>query len=344
MFSVVESRVKPFRWLFAVIGIGGGALLLFFLLRVVFGLWLYSFVSGWATTRLGFDYYVAELFTTVITAIAALLLPSVAAFVLFGRRRIVGMGTIIGSAAIVCLLVYTVGRDVCFDRQTGKPLCYYANTPSGRVFSFTPGFHPAIGTEFKLFTREVAEAEEIERRRQAELERERQETERRKQAAEFNRRQLEHQQQEQRQRADERREQQRREVEAGRQERARQLREESVRLAAERAQRQRELELKQEQERTRQAEKTSQQRRETEAQLAQEAEARRRDDEYARRQEIARQQRDEAARREARREQQEREEEINRQAEARRTRKLERDRMIWGTINRAIERIPRRRY
>ncbi len=344
MFSAAESRVKPFRWLFAVLGIGGGALLLFFLLRVVFGLWLYSFVSGWVTTRLGFDYYVAELFTAVITMIAALLLPSVAAFALLGRRRVVGMGTIIGGAAIVCLLIYTVGRDVCFDRQTGKALCYYADTPAGRVFSFTPGFHPPTGKEFKLFTREVAEAEERECGRRAEQERQQQETERRRQAAELNRRQLEQQRQEQQQRADEKRERQRRQAEAERQERARQLREESARRAAERAQSEQELEFKREQERARQAEQTAHQRRDEEARLVQEAEARRRDDEYARRRERARQQRDEAARREARREQQEREEQINRQTEACRARKQERDRIIWGSINKAIERIPRRRY
>lgn len=343
-----EAPGKAVRWLFAVLGVCGGAILLFLVLRVVFGLWLYATVSNWVTTRLGFDHYVAELLTAIITTVAALLLPSVAAFVLIGRQRAWGMGAIIGSVAVVCLLVYTVGRDVCFDRQTGRPLCYYADTPSGRVFSYTSGFDPRTGTEFKLFTREVAEAEGIERRRQAEQERQQQERNRQRQAADATRQQLEQQKQEERQRADEARERQRREAEITKQtkqERAQQQRREEVaRLEAERDERAQELERRREQERARQAEERAQQLREEEARLAQELEARRRNDEYTKRQENERHLREEEARREERREQQQREEESNRQGEARRSRKQERDRIIWGTINKAIERIPQRRF
>lgn len=67
---------------------------------------------------------------------------------------------IVGAQLLMCGSIYTVGSGVCFDRKTGKPLCYFADTPQGRVWSYTPGFDPASGKQFRLYTREIKEAEE----------------------------------------------------------------------------------------------------------------------------------------------------------------------------------------
>jgi len=69
----------------------------------------------------------------------------------------------IGGWALIYLLVSTVGAEVCFDRKTGAPLCYYADTSKGRVWSRTPGYDPKFGREYKLYTRETLERETQER-------------------------------------------------------------------------------------------------------------------------------------------------------------------------------------
>lgn len=81
-------------------------------------------------------------------------------YLIFGKQKLYGALALIGIQAAICLLVYTVGAKVCFDRRTGKPLCYYADTFKGRVWSYTPGFEPQTGIPFKLYTREAKQAEE----------------------------------------------------------------------------------------------------------------------------------------------------------------------------------------
>ncbi len=125
-------------------------------LRVGIGFWLYSKIDTWATVRLGLDYYAAQLVTTIIVAVVAILLPSFAWYSLLGKQKASGTAAMIGGQALVFLLVYTVGQDVYFDRSTGKPLRYYTDTPDGRQFSFTPGFDPKYGIEFKPYTKEIA--------------------------------------------------------------------------------------------------------------------------------------------------------------------------------------------
>ncbi len=150
---------------FAKIGLVISALvigLLFLVVFFYFGLsfLFYSIIENWVTSRLGFDHYLAQLFSTAIVIGLTAIFPMLAWYLFFGKQRIYGALALIGIQVAVCLLVYTVGAKVCFDRRTGKPLCYYADTNKGRVRSYTPGFEPESGKPFKLYTREVQQAEE----------------------------------------------------------------------------------------------------------------------------------------------------------------------------------------
>ncbi len=125
-------------------------------LRIGFAFTIYSAVANWVTVRLGFDYYVAEFTAVVLTALIMMFLPSILWFFISGRsKEKATIATIVGMG-IICLLVYTLGQDVYFNRQTGDPLRYYADTPNGRIFSFTKGFDPEYGNEFQPYTREIA--------------------------------------------------------------------------------------------------------------------------------------------------------------------------------------------
>jgi hypothetical protein len=135
-------------------------LVVFFLLaflRIGFIFWLWSTVETWVTVRLGLDYYAAQLVTTIVVSVVTLLLPSLAWYLLLGKRQAWGTGAMIGGQALIFILVYTVGVGVCFDRRTGEPLCWYADIPNkGRVFSRTAGFDPETGIKYKQYTREMA--------------------------------------------------------------------------------------------------------------------------------------------------------------------------------------------
>ncbi len=119
----------------------------------------YSAIENWVTSRLGLDFYVARLFSVTIGIALTAIFPILFWYLLFGKRRLYGALVLIGIQAGICLLVYTVGANVCFDRRSGKPLCYFADTEKGRVWSYTPGFEPKSGKPFKLFTREIRETE-----------------------------------------------------------------------------------------------------------------------------------------------------------------------------------------
>lgn len=121
---------------------------------------IYALVDDWVAVRLGFDFYVSNLIATVFTSLFSLLIPTLAWYVFLGRRKAWGIGTIAGIQVLICLSVYTVGSGVCFDRKTGKPLCFFADTPKGRVWSYSPGFDPASGTPFQVYTRSIKEAKD----------------------------------------------------------------------------------------------------------------------------------------------------------------------------------------
>ena len=135
------------------------------LLRIGLYAWLYSSVEDWVTVRLGFDYYAAQLAATLMVTVVSFVLPTLAWYLVLGRKQYWGAGLIVGGQALVFLLMYSVGAQVCFDRRTGAPQCYYADTTQGRVWSRTPGFDPQSGQAFKLYTREVKECEDAERNR-----------------------------------------------------------------------------------------------------------------------------------------------------------------------------------
>ena len=137
----------------AAIGLVFLAAFFFFGLSYLF----YSTVESWVTSRLGLDYYFARLVATIIVIVLTAVLPMLAWYLIFGRRRLYGAAALVGIQAAICLLVYTVGGNVCFDRRTGKPLCYFADTERGRIWSYTPGFEPTSGKPFRLYTREEAE-------------------------------------------------------------------------------------------------------------------------------------------------------------------------------------------
>lgn len=129
-------------------------------LRFGFVYWIYSTVENWTTVRLGFDYYLSNLIATTFAAIFSLLMPMLAWYIFLGKKRAWGIGTTIGIQLLICVSVYTVGSGVCFDRRTGAPLCYFADTAKGRVWSYTPGFDPASGKPFRLYTREIKDDED----------------------------------------------------------------------------------------------------------------------------------------------------------------------------------------
>ena len=132
-------------------------LLLLALLRVSIGFWLWSTVETWATVRLGLDSDATQLVTTILVSVITLLLPTLAWYFLWGKKQLWATGAVVGGQILIFLLVSTIGSGVCFDRNTGEPLCWYADIPSeGRVFSRTKGFDPVTGEEYKQYTREVA--------------------------------------------------------------------------------------------------------------------------------------------------------------------------------------------
>ena len=129
-------------------------------LRFGFIFWIYSSVEDWTTVRLGFDYYLAQLAATAFSAVFSFLLPTLAWYILLGKKQAWGIGIIVGVQVLMCVSIYTLGSGVCFDRRTGKPLCFYADTPTGRIWSRTPGFDPESGQVFQIYTREIKDMED----------------------------------------------------------------------------------------------------------------------------------------------------------------------------------------
>lgn len=322
-------------------------LLLFVLLAVLrIGLiyWLYSTVEEWVTVRLGLDYYGAQLATTIVVSIFTALLPTLAWYILLGRKRVWGTAAMIGGQALICLLVYTVGGQVCFDRRTGAPLCYYADTQGGRVWSYTPGYDPKTGQPFKLYTREVQEREESERRGREEESRRRQAEEQRLRDATLRRQQAEQQRLEQSASQREEREQRKQEQIARRTQLAEQQQateaqrqlEREQRAQGEEERRQQDLERQRREEESRRLLLVEGQRRQETARLEEERELRRQAEQVRR--ERAAEQREREA------EQGRGDAEERRQREKEQRRKDARNRVVLDLINKGIERIPRRRY
>ncbi len=157
---MIEEFKNPLNSIAKYVLIAITALVVIFLvlafLRVGLVYWLWSTVDTWVTVRLGLDYYAAQLLTMIVVSLVIAVLPTMAWYMLLGRRKWQGTAAMIGGQALVFILVYTIGSGVCFDRRTGEALCWYADLPNGRYFSATPGFHPSLGIELKPYTRDVA--------------------------------------------------------------------------------------------------------------------------------------------------------------------------------------------
>jgi hypothetical protein len=153
------------RRVFGAVAMVLGIVLLVSLLRLGLAVYLYAAIARWASSQLGVDYYAAELMGVAFSALIMCFVPGLGSLIISRRKRLTGASLVVGGYLVVCLLVYTVGRETYFNQSTGEPLRYYAETPDGIVFSFLPGYDPKWGVERKPYTREAAQ--ELFRRSQA---------------------------------------------------------------------------------------------------------------------------------------------------------------------------------
>ncbi len=312
-------------------------LILLAVLRIGLVYWLYSTAEDWVTVRLGLDYYTAQLATTIFVSIFAAFLPTLAWYVLIGRKRLWGAVAMIGGQALICLLVYTVGCNVCFDRRTGAPLCYYADTSKGRVWSYTPGFDPESGQPFKLYTREIKEKEDAQHQKQTEENQNRQKEEQRRDA--ISREQQA--EQKEREEAASRRE----EIERKKQELAGQQQQQIAQQKLDdEARRQRGLDQKEREIEDQRQQELERQKQAGEALHLQQIEQRRHEAEIRREEELEHTRLADQQRRQREAEERYREAEARRQREDERRRKDARNRAILDLINKAVERVARPRY
>ena len=334
-----ESMLRAVRAVFLVLAVIVGIIVLVSILRVGFAFWLFSYVANWATVRLGLDYYMSEFVAVLLSSAIMYAIPGFGGLVISKKKRLVGNAAVVGGYLVVCLLVYTVGRNVYFNRVNGEPLRYYADTPNGREFSFTPGFHPRWGIPYQPYTQEVVNREieeqrlrlEIQRRENAQRARVEMERQRKQQAIE-NKRQEEQARREQAER-NRAQEEDRHRLD---------LEQEKLRLQAEaqrNADRIRQAEAEAEAqrqaiERQRLVDQTEAKRQETER-LRLEAENRRRQIELDRL--------EAQDRRQEQLEQQRREEAARREREDEKRRSDERKKQILNTIDEAVRRIRTRR-
>lgn len=128
-----------------------------------FGYLLSVWVFDWMTTNLGLDYHAANFATSVVVFLIWSIAPSLMWKFWLQKRRVGGGLAVVAFYGLIWVMISTVGSDVCFDRKTGKPLCYFVDTASGRKWSRTPGFDPSTGKAFQLYTREIKEREDREK-------------------------------------------------------------------------------------------------------------------------------------------------------------------------------------
>lgn len=154
----------------------GAVFLLFIVLsffKIGFIFWFFEKVFDWITMRLGFDYYLSLFIAVSATFAFAAALPYLAWTFLLGRKMYYTSAFVIGLTGIMCLLVYTLGNDIYFDRQTGQPLKWYADTPDGRFMSNSPGYDPKYGIPLHQYTKAIAFREVKERESKKEEQRKR---------------------------------------------------------------------------------------------------------------------------------------------------------------------------
>jgi hypothetical protein len=129
-------------------------ILSFFRLGIVY--WFFDKSFEWVSMRLGFDYYLALFVSVVSTILFSMSFPYLAWTFLLGRKFYVASLIMVGVTGLMCVLIYTVGKNVYFDRISGEPLKWYADTPTGRFESNAPGFDPKYGIRLNRYTKEMA--------------------------------------------------------------------------------------------------------------------------------------------------------------------------------------------
>lgn len=153
----VDNLIKRIiKWTSAAVSVLIVLFFIFHIMRVGLSFWLYGTLARLVTTYLGLDYYMAQFVAIVLSICLTLAIPYILWFVLLGRKKWVVVFIVITITGAITILMYTVGYKVYFDRTTGKPLRYYADTPNGRHFSFTKGFDITYGIKFEPYTSDVA--------------------------------------------------------------------------------------------------------------------------------------------------------------------------------------------
>ena len=143
-----------------IIVIGMSILFVVFVFMSIFRMglvfWFYDRVFDWVSARLSFDYYLAQFTALSLTAIFSATFPYLFWTFFTGRYQLHTTIAIITASGVMCIMIYTVGSDVYFDRQTGQPLKWCADTPDGKVCSNSPGYDKKFGIRLRPFTTENA--------------------------------------------------------------------------------------------------------------------------------------------------------------------------------------------
>ncbi len=151
----LQIRNVVVRWIVGIVSVLALLLVLLNIARIGTAYWIYSDIFQWATVNLGLDKYLAMTTATLLTTALLFSLPWLAWIFLFGKRRTYAILAISASICVFGLVNHYAGKDVNFDRRNGKPLKYYAMTPEGAIYSFSPGFDPKYGVAYKPLTQQA---------------------------------------------------------------------------------------------------------------------------------------------------------------------------------------------
>lgn len=129
------------------------ALLSIFRLHFVF--WIYTDIANWLSINLNLDNTVSTVVAITLTAALVPVIPYFLWYFVLGRHAMEVFIITASVAVVVALLLYKFGQDVYFHPRTGEPIRYYASTPTGVVFSRSPGYDKKFRTEFKPVIPEI---------------------------------------------------------------------------------------------------------------------------------------------------------------------------------------------
>lgn len=142
-----------------IVVVGATALILVSIARAGVMYFVYVDMCQWASVRLGLDYFASTAFGAVAAALVTSAGPGVVWYFMSGKKRVQTACLLSAVALVAWLLVSLAGSNVYFDRHTGAPLRWYADTPAGRTYSYSPGYDPRWGVAFKPYTIDTAREE-----------------------------------------------------------------------------------------------------------------------------------------------------------------------------------------